>query len=1163
MIRFLHNFFWSGLFLLFATSSSSAQIVINEYLSSNTLGLLDENGETSDWIEIYNSGPEPFNLAYFGLSDDPEGDPFEWYFPSTLINPGSFVLVFASGESQRQVPYFWEAMVTRGDVWRYRANTTAPPAGWQDPAFDDSAWLEGPSGFGYGDDDDQTILEPCLSASFRIAFNIDDPDLLRFLKFHMDYDDGYVAWLNGVPLRRENMAGSDDPPWDRPADDDREARLYQGGVLSGGSVSDGAIQAGMNILAVQVHNESLDSDDLTCIPYLTVGWSPFEGPSGRPAAPEVVARLPQLHTGFKLSADGEILTLMDPEGVIADQIDTGPMYSDVSRGRFPDGGANWHYFTAPTPREPNSEDGCATFSNPPFLSSNGGLFPGPVTISLSSNDAGADIRYTTDGNIPDPTSTLYTAPFEINQTSSLRVVAFSEGMLPSRPVTATYFIDDPSVLPTVSFVTEPGNLFDPEYGIYVEENIFEDWERPMHVEFFETNGTPVINQDAGVKLFGHYSRTRPQKSFRLIPRTGYGPDRFYYPILPEKDLPDFDQLVWRNGGNDNGTAHFRDGLMHRIAAVTGVDYLAYRPSRAFVNGEYWGILNIRERMNAEYLADNHGLDPEEINMIKNFWTTTAGSTSGFWTMWYYIEDNDLAEEIHFNHVASEMDVYNYADYQIIEIFAANHDWGTNNIAWWKSQAEGAKWRWILYDTEAGLGLQTPVEENSLARALVEGGSGWPSPTFRTNILRNLVNNDGFRTNFINRFCDHLNTTFAPERTVPMAEDIAEIIAPEIPRHMDRWDRSLDWWPRVQVVLDFLNQRPALCRQFLQEQFSLDEEVNLSLAVEPPGAGRINLTATAVDSLFTGIYFAGVPITLTVEAAYGYTFAAWSDTTLAAADSVVISLAGDQTLTATFVQTPPTAQVVINEINYHSSPTFDPGDWVELHNPGLEELDLSGWIFRDGSDLHGYTFAEGTALPSDGYLVLCSDLTAFTALFPEVEPVFGDLGFGFSGAGELLRVFDNFGALRDSVNYDDTAPWPIEADGLGATLMLLDPLSDNYLPENWIAGLNGGTPAASNTQLSDARIPVLTTRLGRPYPNPCNPRSEIEFSLARDQRINLAIYDLRGRLVTRLADGVFPAGSHSKFWHGLDDHGRASPSGTYIFRLKLEDKILTRKTLLVR
>lgn len=1149
---------------IFAVANSFGQVVINEFVSSNTLGLFDEDGDTSDWIEIYNSGPDPVNISHYGLSDDP-ADPFQWYFPSTLINSGGYVLVFASGESKRDTPHYWEALVSRGDSWRYRTNSTAPPVGWQDPAFDDSSWLEGPSGLGYGDGDDQTIIEPCISTSFRLEFTVQDLALVRYLLFHMDYDDGFVAWLNGSPISRGNMAGTEDPAWDCPADDEHEASLYRDGGLSGGYISDSALLEGVNVLAVQVHNESLGSDDMTCIPYLTAGLRPFEGLGGRAPAPEVVAELIQLHTNFKLAVSGETLTLVNAEGEILEQFDSGVMYSDVARGRYPDGGHEWHYFTNPTPRSANSDGGCNEFSSPVFFSRSGGLLDAPATVSLLNSDPAASLFYTLDGSVPDQSASPYVEPLAITETTALRAVSFSTGKLPSRPSTATYIIDVASPLPTVSFVTDPFNLWDPDYGIYVEENIFEEWERPVHLEVFEADGTMVINQDAGIKLFGAYSRTRPQKSFRLISRSGYGMENFNYPILPEKPFSEFSQLVWRNAGNDNGSTQLRDGLMHRLVADTGIDHLAYRPSRTYVNGEYWGILNIRERIDEDYLASNHGLDRDEIDIMKNFWETPAGSSSGFWDMWHYMEDNDLADDLHFDHVATQMDVDNYADYQIFEIFACNHDYGTNNIAWWRSQLPGGKWRWILYDTEAGLGLQTSVEDDSLERAMRIDGTGWPSSTFRSHILRSLTSNSSFRASFINRFCDYLNTTFDPGRTLPMAEEIASVIAPEIPRHMDRWDRSQEWDLRMDVVYDFLERRPDLCRGFLQQQFNLGQEITLELAVQPMGAGRINLTATQVDSTFSGVYFAGVPLSLTVEARPGFTFAGWSDTTLTASGSVALTLLADSSLTALFIETPALPMVVINEINYNSSLTFDTDDWVELHNPSTETVDLGGWIFRDSDDLHGFVIPDGTTIDPGGFLVLCADLSAFNALSPGAGAgaALGDLGFGFSGSGELLRIFDDFGTLQDEVTYDDGAPWPIQADGYGATLMLIDPVMDNTMAASWETGELGGTPGAPNSALSPSLTPGWVTTLDPPFPNPCNPRTEISFSLDKEQRVELSVFDVRGRLISNLARGTLLAGSHHRSWGGMDDHGRAMPSGTYVFRLKLEDIILTRKTLLLR
>ena len=154
-------------------------------------------------------------------------------------------------------------------------------------------------------------------------------------------------------------------------------------------------------------------------------------------------------------------------------------------------------------------------------------------------------------------------------------------------------------------------------------------------------------------------------------------------------------------------------------------------------------------------------------------------------------------------------------------------------------------------------------------------------------------------------------------------------------------------------------------------------------------------------------------------------------------------------------------VVINEINYNSSNEFDPGDWVELYNSTGEILNIGNWTFKDGDDSHVYSIPENTFLTPDNYLVLCSDTNSFTSHFPVVQKFEGNLGFSFSGNGELLRLYNTENILIDRVNYDDSDPWPTAPDGNGPTLELIDPLSDNGSAENWTASEENGSPTQSN------------------------------------------------------------------------------------------------------
>jgi hypothetical protein len=157
-------------------------------------------------------------------------------------------------------------------------------------------------------------------------------------------------------------------------------------------------------------------------------------------------------------------------------------------------------------------------------------------------------------------------------------------------------------------------------------------------------------------------------------------------------------------------------------------------------------------------------------------------------------------------------------------------------------------------------------------------------------------------------------------------------------------------------------------------------------------------------------------------------------------------------------------IVINEINYNSSDDLNPDDWVEFHNSGESDIDMSNWIFMDEDPFPFYTFPTGTTLGAHGFLVVCRDTLLFASWHPEISNRLGNFGFGLSGGGELLRLYDSDGAVVDSLTYDDKAPWPSEANGHGATLVLTDPALDNALLDSWVASvMDGGTPGRPNTR----------------------------------------------------------------------------------------------------
>ena len=260
---------------------------------------------------------------------------------------------------------------------------------------------------------------------------------------------------------------------------------------------------------------------------------------------------------------------------------------------------------------------------------------------------------------------------------------------------------------------------------------------------------------------------------------------------------------------------------------------------------------------------------------------------------------------------------------------------------------------------------------------------------------------------------------------------------------------------------------------------------------------------------------------------------------------------------------------INEINYNSSDTFDPEDWVEIYNPTDSIFDMSNWYFRDQGqvgDDHIFTIPEGTLLEPNEYIILCRDTIDFISHFPNVDSYMGDLGFGLSGGGELIRLYNNDGILIDSLTYDDDDPWPPEPDGEGPTLELINPFSDNAIYSNWTASLGNGTPGSQNSNYLgsiDNNSIVEDYRLYQNYPNPFNPMTKIMYYIPKRSEISLTIYDAIGREIRLLDKGNKDFGYHILEWDSKDNYGNNVSAGIYLYQLRTEGFIKNNKMILIK
>ncbi len=1046
---------------------AAGQVVITEYCSSNVESKVDADGTSPDWIEIWNGSAATVNLQGWGLSDDP-ADPFQWTFPEYFLGPKEHLVVFASGRDRRVAHNEYHTLITEGDEWHYAPGNQEPPADWYTVNFDDSSLPKGPSGFGYGDQDDNTWIKAdtiYLRKSFHLPAGLTEDITMAFL--HMDVDDGFVAYLNGEEIARVNMdRPGDHPAFDRLAETSVEAHLHRGLKIRGLALEDfrDRFLPGKNVLAVQVHNANVNGSDLTAIPMLSIGRTDRDPVSQ--AHPMLIFDQPALHTNFKLDSLGDTLVLTKPDGTRVEWITTGPMYVDVSRGRHPQGLPGQWYFEYATPGETNTALAQPGFSQMVEMDPPPGNVASGELITLT-HPTGAEIRYTFDGSEPTETSTLYTAPIVRQNTFQIvRARAFEPNLWPSWITTHSYYGSVPTDLPTVSLVTDPDHLWDPNLGIY--ENYAEDWERPAHVELFETDGSVRFAQDIGLAIHGGLSRIWAQKSFRMLSRGGYRASEFEGRVFHHEGLDRFKRILLRNAGTDNNRGHLRDGLAARIIRGEDLEAAAFRSAALVLNGEYWGIQNLRERIDKYYLEYHTGVDPNQLDLLETAGRFGAksrmvvqaieGDTKHWDDMITFVLNNPLDDPGHYAQFETLVDVENYATYLITEIFLANRDWPHHNSKMWRPRTEDGRWRWLLYDVDNGMADEDDAYDNTLRFAI-----GYDNPGGGVNfsfLFREMLENLEFRNHFINRYADMLNTRFQPSRTLAEVDRIAAEMDPEMKRHKQRWGgKYYQWQNEVDDIRDFFTIRPARAMQHIRSEFQLPPTYELSLDVTPAGGGYLDLTAIQVTEPFIGQYFPTVPVEVTAVPAEGYVFDSWSDPLLPQTTSISVDSTTAYSLTANFIQVGPS--VVINEINYKSADDFDPGDWVELYNNSDQLVDLSNWQFHD--DNNNFVIPPGTMLGAREYLVLCQDLNDFHALFPAVPNAIGDLGFGLSSNGEELRLENAGGTLMDQVEYHFQPHWPTSPNGLGPTLELLRPALANSSPRNWRADLNShGTPGAANS-----------------------------------------------------------------------------------------------------
>lgn len=1132
---------------------ASAAPQITEFVAENRNSLLDGDGKSSDWIEIYNPDGDELNLSGYHLTDDIDS-PTKYTFPDgTTIPAGESIVVFASNQPdsnytdgegnlhtnfsldaggeylslntpdgsviQEFAPSFpkqfedisyglgspppTESLVPAGAQARWLVPGSDLGTAWREAGFDDGSWTTTDTGIGYGSGYEDFIgatgnTQNSMwfinsSIYLRLPFTVDDPSAFSSLTLRMIYEDGFTAYLNGVPVASSNAPAEELLTHTSNATESNPDAMAI--TPEDFSFSSGSLVAGTNILAFQGLNLSKsgsDSNDFLLHPELLASGSTVGFVSG--------------------------------------------------------------YFTSPSPGLPNSSEISSDYVRDTRFSADRGYHSEAFDLSITTATEGATIIYTTDGTPPKiDNGTTYSGPIPISESTTIRAFAVKDGLLPTNIDTQSYFfitdivrqtrptgyptswgggnadyamdpdiVDDPdyanefdeafTALPTLSLVFDSDAFFHPSTGIYQNpRSEGSAWERPTSAEFFVPGGDEDGFQiDAGVRIQGGSSRSTdtPKHSLSLRFRSDYGSAKLKYPLFEnspegESAVTEFDTLQLR--------PEYNYGWMHRHwyqadHALYGRDQWASdlflkmgqngshgRWVHLFLNGIYWGLYDLHERPDADHMANYFGGKDDDYDTV-NSSVATNGDLNAYNTM-MNLAYGSITTPATYEAIQDYLDLDAFIDYMMLNAYVGNRDWDGHNWRAARKREAGAPYLFFPWDTEFAVshvsGGSFPTPPNFFTTSLntnVTGNNGNRRPT---GLQQRLAQNAEYRLRYADRVRAHMfnGGPLTPEISAAAwttrATPMSDAIVAESARWGDfRRDVNSGRWTSAQFDLYTRDDHYAPLNEWLVNTYIPQRT---AIVLNQLKARNLYPSTAAPDfSIHGGRIPRGTEIQINAPSTVYYTTDG-SDPREAGGtvSATAASIAAGQSVTlnqstylrartrtgsgqwsalteATF--TVGAGDLIISEIMYRPMENSQ-AEFLELHNTSDFSISLTGIHFTEGIVFDFDAHSSIDSLPSGGRLLIVRNLAAFQAVHGNthdsiIAGVFQD-DTALSNDGETLTLADAGGTEIFSVKYNDAAPWAVEPDGDGPSLIYRG--GTPQAPESWRASSeNGGNPGSSDS-----------------------------------------------------------------------------------------------------
>jgi len=729
-----------------------SDIYITEYMTNNVSAYKSKDGNYYSVIELYNNSDKDINLEGYFLTDKYD-DLYKYKFPNVVIKSKDYLVIYASGLEK----------------------------------YEDELHTN----FTLNNDDNVLVLSDSKKNEIsKVYINDMNPNI------SLGYYDN--KWL----YYSENSIGSENKDnYVNNYEYEKELIINEVSILPSEvielkNVSNNSINLSNYYISdksgvkSKLPNVNLKSGGY----YLLYASDRYSYSNGR------------LYIGFRINSSTEEITLYNGE-LIVDTYDSGKLKNGVSSG-INDG--KRVYYKNITLGKENGSTYYSGYSNSPLFSIDGGYVDKGTKVELKSTD-GSEIYYTLDGSFPTNKSTKYTGAIDINKTTVIKAIAYKDGYIESDIVSRTYVVGRTHDLAYISISSS-------NYDINrLLSNTYSETEIKVSFEFYESDGTLGTSFISGSKLTGMDSRKRAQKSMAIYLRKEYGLQEVTYPFFKDGDTFTYSSFTLRNAGEDPYGIRIQDTVLtYALKGQMDIDMQDYRPVVVYVNGNYYGLYNMREKLNSDYVVSKHGVEKGNFDLIK-YVTPIEGNMTNYRNIVNYALYNDPANKNVYEYLKSQIDVEELCNYMIVESYYGNTDMG--NIRYWK--AYNGKWRWMLYDLDwslwnTNLSMGYPVLYKDIPAVT------YLSSTF--TLTRRLYRNAEFRDLYLSTLAYHMKNTFKPDRMNKIVDELASEIRSEMPYHVSRWNSmypSMSTWENnVNNFKNKLSNRYYNVLRRIQSDFNL-------------------------------------------------------------------------------------------------------------------------------------------------------------------------------------------------------------------------------------------------------------------------------------------------------------------------------------------------------